>query len=362
MSRINYQNDLFLGLQEIQRMTKFHKDDGYIRLFKSMINNFGIVKVDTDTSFTNFEVTNGTAAGSFKIAFDSYAVDENMDIIYQPIIDNIAITDDNSWYWVKVEYTESNVEEGTVSIAADGTLTGSGTVFGDVLRDQNSYPLKVNFPGGTNAGDYQVVSVLSNTSAVLSGTFAPEFDITYIVVGSFTPGISPAGDDRLPYFYDSCTISLVAEAVADTPPAKTAGTEFYIARVRNNVGTRTIVDKRYLELFSAAQTTEGWVEATLELNFTHTVDREVEYRKNYLGNVELRGSFTVAGGSEAADLLILPAELWPPYTIFGTYAELDESAFGIIVVEDDGTVRAGGSDPFSSTQANIIMNLTYQLE
>ncbi len=362
MSRLNFQNDLFLGLQELGRMTEFHKDDGYIRLFKSLINNFGIVKVDTDSSFANFEVTDGSVANTFKIAADSYAIDEDVNIIFQEAINDQVVTADSNWYWIKVVYNESNNEEGTVSVTADGSLTGVGTTFTDVLRDQNNYPVKMSFPDSSlNTSDYQVVSVLSDTQAVLSGTFVVENNIPYEVVGSFTPGISPAGDDRLPYFYDSCTISLIEEVSPDIPPAKVAGSEFYIARVRNtSSGTLDIFDKRYLEIFSAAQTTEGWVQPSLNTNFANVVDQEVEYRKNYLGDVEIRGSFTVS--PTTTTMFTLPAELWPPYTIQGTYGVDDESAIGIIKVNDDGTVDAGDNDPFDTGQANVIMNLKYQLE
>ena len=361
MSRLNYQNDLFLGLQELRRMTKFHKDDGYIRLFKSLINNFGIVKVDTDTSFTNFEVTAGSVANTFKIAVDSYAIDADMNIIFQEAVNDQAVTADSNYYWIKVAYTEDNIEEGTVSVTSDGSLTGVGTTFTDVLRDQNNYPVKMSFPSSaSNTSDYQVVSVLSDTQAILSGTFVSENNIDYQVVGSFTPGISPSGSDRLPYFYDSCTISLVAEVSPNIPPAKVDGSEFYIARVRNiSSGTLDIVDKRYLELFSAAQTTEGWVQPSLLAGFANVSGREVEYRKNYLGDVQIRGSFTATSGT--GDLFSLPDELIPAYTIQGTYGVADQTTFGIITVDDDGIVHAGDSDPFDTGQANVIMNLTFQL-
>jgi len=256
MSRLNIVNDLFLGLQELNRQNKFHKEDGYIRIFRSLINSFGIVGVDKDSSFDNFKVEGGTNAGTIKIAVDSYAVDDDINIITQKAIDNVAVTDDSNWYWVKISYQESNIEEGTIDLAADGNITGTLTKFSEVLRGQSNYPVKVNFPNSaSNTSDYQVTSVLSDTSAILSGStgFTPENGIDYRVVGSYTPGINPAGNDRLPYFYDDCNLELVLETVLDTPPARTVGTEFYVARVRNIASAMTIQDKR-VEILSTSST------------------------------------------------------------------------------------------------------------
>lgn len=247
MSYLNLQNDLFLGLQELQRQQKFLKDDGYIRLLKSIVNNFGIVKVDIDSSFANFKVEGGTNTGTIKIATDSYAVNKDINIIFQKIIDNILIADDSSWYWVKISFEERNTEEGVINLATNGDITGIGTKFSEVLRDQSNYPVKVNFPSSVlNTGDYQVVSVLSDTSAILSGStgFTSENDLKYRVVGSFTPGINPSGNDRIPYFYNSCNLELILETVLNTPPVKIVNEEFYIARVQRTGPTVTIQDKR----------------------------------------------------------------------------------------------------------------------
>jgi len=256
MGRLNLQNDLFLGLQELQRQSKFYKEDGYIRLLRSIVNGFGVVSVDIDSSFDNFKVEGGTNSGTYKVAVDSYAVDNAINIIFQKAIDNVAVTDDSNWYWVRVSHQEDNLEEGTINLATNGNITGVGTTFTDVLRDQSNYPVKVNFPDSVlNTGDYQVVSILSDTQAILSGatSFTSENGLAYKVIGSFTPGINPTGDDRLPYFYDSCNLELVLETVLGVPPAKTAGEQFYVARVKNIAGAMTIQDKR-TELLSTSTT------------------------------------------------------------------------------------------------------------
>jgi hypothetical protein len=365
MGKLNIINDLFLGLQELNRQQKFIKDDGYVRLFSSLINNFGIVNVDSDTSFDNFKVEGGTNTGTIKIGTDSYAVDKDVNIIYQQAIDNFAVTDDSNWYWVRVSYQETNLEEGTINLATNGDITGVGTKFSEVLRDQSNYPVKVNFPDSSlNTGDYQVTSVLSDTSAILSGTtgFTAENDLSYRVVGSYTPGINPSGSDRLPYIYDSCNLELVLETVLDTPPAKVSGEEFYVARVRNSSGTMTIQDKRS-EFLSTAKEDTGWVQPTLGVNFTNILGEEVEYRKNYLGEVEVRGAFTCSSGTDTLFTLPdSPINFRPSKTVQGIYGYEDGSVIRVITVDTNGEIKASTTFPFEATgTTNKIVTLRFNV-
>lgn len=362
MSRLNLNNDIFLGFQELHRQSKFIKEDGYIRLFKSIINNFGIVNVDTDASFDNFKVQAGTNSGTVKIGIDSYAVDEDLNLIFQKTIDNIGIVDDSSWYWLKISHEESNNEDGYINLAVNGNITGIGTKFTETLRDQANYPVKINFPGSVvNTGDYQVVSVLSDTQAIISGSsgFTSENGLDFKIVGSYTPGINPTGDDRIPYFYDSCNLELISEVSTDVPPAKTLGTEFYIARVRNVSGTMTIQDKR-TEILGVAKLNTGWINPTLNAEFTNDSGREVKYRKNYIGEVEIEGSFTTTTGE--ATLFTLPLGFRPPYTIQGIYGYSDGSVIRVITVTSAGLVLASASMPFHETNINEIISLKFKTE
>lgn len=361
MGRLNIQNDLFLGLQELQRANKFVKEDGYIRLFKSMINSFGIVKVDSDTSFDNFKVTNGSANGTIQIAQDSYAIDKNIDIIFQEALNDIAVPSDSAWYWVKISYEESSIEQGQVSVSSDGDLTGTDTEFSKVLRDQSNYPVKINFPGSIiNTGDYQVISVLSDTSAIIAGDLTDENNLDYKVIGSFTPGISPSGSDRFPYFYDNCSITLVEETVTDTPPAKTSGTEFYIARVRNTGAVLADIQDKRTEFFTAAGENGGWIEPSLNANFTQVAGREIEYRKNYIGEVEIRGGFTTT--LTTGTIFTLPDGYRPANTDAGVYTTYDFDKLKTMIVDSDGNVSSGATtgNDYDTSNENIIVNMKFK--
>lgn len=342
-------------------MLKFLRNDGYIRLFKSIINQFGIVKVNEDANFDNFKVTNGSANGTIQIAQDSYAVDDDINIIYQEAANDLAIPSDSAWYWVKIAHNESSVERGTISLSANGNVTGINTEFAKVLRDQNNYPVKVSFPSSSNnTGDYQVVSVLSDTQAVLAGNFVDENNLDYQVVGSFTPGINPAGSVRLPYIYDECTISLEAEASANVAPPKTEGKEFYIARVRNTGAASVEIEDKRTEIFTPASKYTGWVEPVLGSEFTNVSGDEIEYRFDYLGYVEIRGSFSTTSGT--ATLFTLPESYRPAVTKIGTYSTADGANLGTIIVSINGDVKAGNGYDFSTTLDNRIINLKYQIQ
>ncbi len=362
MSRLNIQSDLFLGLQELNRIQRFTVTDGFIRLFKSLVNEFGIAKVVDDTDFENFEVLEGTNTGTIQIAIDSYAVDDQIRTIYQAAIDNFTLTDDNSWYWVKISYQESRIEEGTVSVATNGDVTGVGTTFTEIFRDQSNYPVKINFPNSVlNTGDYQVVSVLSDTQITIEGAdvFTVENSIAYQVVGAYTPGINPTGDDRLPYVYDSCNLELIAEVSLDTPPAKTAGEEFYLARVRRNGGSLNIEDKR-TEFLSMAFTTGGWVQPTLNANFTNVTDQEVEYRINYLGEVEIRGAFDTLVTS--GPLFTLPEGFRPAQQRYGVFHgdPSGDPTPKVFQINTSGAVL--GSSDYATTVSNYIIYAKYQTD
>ena len=103
-----------------------------------------------------------------------------------------------------------------------------------------------------NTGEYYVNTITNDSSATLSGTFVNESNLTLSVVGSFTPDAVPLSGDKQIFQYDSCTMTLVQEAVSNTPPTLISGIEFVIARVQNTGAGYNIQDKRSLNLFNGA--------------------------------------------------------------------------------------------------------------
>ncbi len=251
MSQIVFSRNLFLEKEELTRFQLFLQESTVNRLFLQNTSVWGVVE-DQDNPNASFLVEVGTNAGTIKITTQSYAADSAGDLILQAAFDNLAVTNDSNYYWVKIAYEATKPEIGTVSVDLNGTLTGVGTLFTDVLRGSATLevPTKIKFfkeAGGlVNTGIYDVVSLTNDTTALLTGSFTPEGGLSYIVIGTYTLGepLTSTQEDGL-YDYDNCSLTLVAETVSDTPPAGlVADMEFYISRVINTAGTVTVEDKR----------------------------------------------------------------------------------------------------------------------
>lgn len=250
MSSVKINNDLFLGKEELNRFRQFLDESGYRRFIGLMTKSFGVVKNFRDGSFDSFKVETG-ASGQIKILGNSFAVDENLNLIHNPTDINFNIPNDSSWYWVKINHTKTNLEQGTVSLASDGSLSGVNTKFSEVLRGSPNYPSRLRLYSIDSNGFYtqfegeaEVVSVLSDTSAFIhlySGSLPGT--MRYSVVGTFTPSIVVPEGSKMIFEYDYVTIELVPEITEDVPPVKNTD-EYYIARVKNSGGTVTINDKR----------------------------------------------------------------------------------------------------------------------
>lgn len=267
MSYLKTSSDLFIGKKELDRLIRFMVADGYVKGFQSIISEYGIVRLFLDTDFDYFKVEQGTNVGTIKIGSDSYAVDLGGRLIYKEAEDNIAIPNDNLWYWMKIAHLYSPDEEGTVSVDSAGTLTGVSTKFLEVLRGVPNHPSVIKFSDGVlNTGEYEVVSVTSNTSAILSGVFAAENALKYKIVGTFTPGAVPTVAEKDIFQYNSCIPFTVAGGglVQSTlQPAATVNYQFFIARVKNNAGVITIEDKRTAFLRLRPEVLQSYIDRTL---------------------------------------------------------------------------------------------------
>lgn len=247
--------DLFLGSQELNRLVQSLDEKGFRKLFLQDAKSFGVVDISSNGEFDNFRVEQGTNSGTIKHAA-GIAIDSEGKLIIADALDNIDITNNNQWYWLKISHNYNPEEIGEVSIAVDGTLTGVDTEFLDVLRGLPNNPVKVRFEDSvSNTGEYEVNEVISNTSAILSGDFTAESNLKLVVVGSFTPDVVVEEDYKDVYQYDSYNLVKVLRN-SDIPPTLAEGTEFVIARVKRNGSTITIEDKRYLNIFATKASSE----------------------------------------------------------------------------------------------------------
>ena len=248
MSMLNINRNIFLEREELLRFQKFMLESAVNKTFLANTINWGIIDTSGGETVQDFKVQAGTTPGSIKIAALSRALTSDGLIIEQSAVDNIAISNDGNYYWIKAAHVYSNLEAGLCSITTSGQVTGTSTLFTDVLRGQSlKTPVKIKFINSANSGIYEVVDVIDDSNLILSGnSFTAESNLQYFVVGCTPIGETITSQQQLGlYFYDSCLLTQVLETSLNTEPAgKVQDKEFWIARVINNAGTVVIVDKR----------------------------------------------------------------------------------------------------------------------
>lgn len=244
MSRLKFSSNLFLEVNELQRFNKFLEEDGWKRAMKAISKNFGIVE---NASNSYFKVTARSGSNSVIVINAGIAFDSNMDAIVMTDDLELSVGNTGSNRWVILSRAVTNEEQGTVSINSDGSLSGIGTEFTKVLRGQPNFPVKVKFKSTSNNGEYEVVSVTSDTSALLSGSFVNQSNIKYSVVGTFTPGFQPTEDNKMIYEYDSYNIEVVDSE--DRPAV--SGDEFILAMISFDAsGSMNVSDERIRYMFN----------------------------------------------------------------------------------------------------------------
>lgn len=244
MSRLKFSSNLFLEVNELQRFNKFLEEDGWKRAMKAISKNFGIVE---NASNSYFKVTARSGSNSVIVINAGIAFDSNMDAIVMTDDLELSVGNTGSNRWVILSRAVTNEEQGTVSINSDGSLSGIGTEFTKVLRGQPNFPVKVRFNSTSNNGEYEVVSVTSDTSALLSGSFVNQSNIKYSVVGTFTPGFQPTEDNKMIYEYDSYNIEVVD---SEDRPAVSED-EFILAMISFDAsGSMNVSDERIRYMFN----------------------------------------------------------------------------------------------------------------
>lgn len=244
MSRLKFSENLFLEVNELQRLVKFLADDGYKLAIKSMSKSFGIVE---NSGNTYFKVTAKAGTANTVIINPGVAFTTDVDAIVMENALEMQIINTGVNRWLLLSRDVKNTERGTVTINTDGSLSGIGTEFTKVLRGQPNFPTKVKFESSLNSGEYEVVSVASDTSAILSGSFVNESGLKYAVIGTFTPGFQPLADNKMIYEYDSYNIRIVDSA--DKPSV--SADEFIIAGIYfDDAGGMNISDERVYSMFN----------------------------------------------------------------------------------------------------------------
>jgi hypothetical protein len=262
MSYLKTSPEQFLEYQELTRLKRFIFDDGIQSYLKKGSVKYGIIKNEF-AGVSYFKCGVDSTILKTILLEDGFAFDENANLLVGKGISGITIPTVTDWYWVKIKYKQSTLEEGNVSISASGLVNGVGTKFTDILRGVPNHPTKIRFYNaeGTalaplnGAVDYTVGQVVSDTVILLNTVGATntlplqnETNLRYSVVGTFTPASIQTPDQEEIYLYDSVNVSLVLETTLNTPPVfgvgENANNTFWVARVSKSVSNVFVQDKR----------------------------------------------------------------------------------------------------------------------
>lgn len=241
--------ELFLEKAELNRLVEGLEEKGYVFDKKTDTNVYGIVRnLNIDPLFDYFKIISSGTPSIFRIK-EGYAYDKDRKVIHYKYPSNdITIPLPGQNYWVKIAHKYESREVGTVSIGGvnQGILTGVNTKFTDVLRGQPNFPSKIKFLNSVNYTlEYEVLEVISDTSAVIQGVFnIPESNLEYAVVGTFTYGYQPPTQDKEIFQYDSCEVTLVQDL--GSLPSLILDKEFIIGRVSYTNAGLVIEDYRWM--------------------------------------------------------------------------------------------------------------------
>ena len=227
---IKFSENLFLATAELNRFKQSLGENGWKMFAKNLVKQFGIAQTN-EAKFLPIQKSGVDEFITIKpgIAFDS---DMNIIVLKDEVDINVPsaqLTGDLK-YWVILRHKTTHFEEGTVSVTDKGALTGNGTDFLSVLRGQPDFPTKIRLDSQVNTGYYEVISVSSATSAIISGSFTAEQNLKYSVVGTFTPGFNPSEELAQIYEYDSCELEVVIAEDASSL-AMVDGKDFLICSV-----------------------------------------------------------------------------------------------------------------------------------
>jgi len=244
MSQLKISSDLFLETSELRRFQSFLSEDGYKKLFKTIIKSYGIVLDDSKASFKPSVVDSNTISIAAGLAVDP---EVNIITLKEPF--QITIPSDGLKHWVAIKYAVTNEEEGTVQVSTDGTLVGTGTKFLDLLRGGTNFPNRVKLKSNNNFNEFEVLSVSTDELAVINGVFVPESGLKYSVLGTFTPGLETDLDKELIYELDGAEIDLIA---SQPEPVLESG-QYLIASALVQNGVVVLSDYREKASFNAVQ-------------------------------------------------------------------------------------------------------------
>jgi len=249
MSRLKLSDNLFLGSKELNFLTNTLSTDGFKRLFPDNVFTYGVV-IDSTTP-NSLRVIQDPNNVNMVLVQDGALINGSLD--YGTYTQNALgfSVPANGTLYITATIQESNQEPGTVTVDADGNVTGVGTSFTETIRGLPNFASKVFFPDASlNVSEYTVREVVSDTLLRLNvptGSLGVESIAQPMeVVGTFTPGVVIPNQDKRPFVRSRVVVS-------STTTEPTVGANlFRLASVTLVGGSAVIVDERSLNTYSVS--------------------------------------------------------------------------------------------------------------
>lgn len=226
-NRINFNRKTFIEKEELNIFQSMAELNSLRDIFVTATNSFGIVKNDS---------TNKDALKVTKSLSDEKAISINRGYALQETGDVIVNTDPgkslpvsssgNKPLWLYINSKTINTEQGTVSVSADGVVTGTVNFSRFARGVQTKVPVFIKFikNGLLNTDVYYIQDITSyNTVKVgngYGGSITTESDLSVVVLGSLPIG-EVFTNEQLNglYSYDSYELVSVQEVSLNTEPS-----------------------------------------------------------------------------------------------------------------------------------------------
>lgn len=184
--------DQFIDDIELNRLVDLISIYGFRKLLFLLTEKFGISRRIRSNGINSWEDFKITATSSNKIGLKAgYAFTSAGELIVNEnnIVD-IATLSNGIWY-AYIEYAQTTIEKGTISIDLNGNVTGNGTEFTKIFSPGKKLQI-LNSTLGNN-GSFEVISVGSDTTMVVeeANIVSIESGLIFSSKANFTPNISP---------------------------------------------------------------------------------------------------------------------------------------------------------------------------
>ena len=202
LGRLNLVEGVFLGKEELNRQQKL--SDNALKYLVRSFGSKGLFELKN-----NYTVTFNGSTLTFNGPKDILGVDTSQGVIYfnktrtKSLADFVGTT-----VYISLSSLMETQEEGTVTLGVNGTLSGTGTLFTEILR--SNYTKKgVKIYLHKTGQSFLIKSIASDISASVVETVAAEIvNSEWSVVGCFSPYASKIEANQQIYAYHTYKINV----------------------------------------------------------------------------------------------------------------------------------------------------------